>query len=291
MAIDKLETQRLNLVKIAKYNLIIRIILAAVIFGLCLATNQSLVFGLLAYVPLYGFTLTWFQYYYVRFRMSFKRDVINNLILQGSETAAYLPNKFIDSTFFDKCQLFDSDHDWYNGEDLVEFNEFGNLKISELNVTKQEEYRDSKGTAQTRTVIVFQGLFAVATFPFQFEGVTHVYANNHFFKSSNKQNVILESPRFMEIWSVRSTSQVGARLALGTDIMNNLLYFKEKLGSRNLSMSFVSNQVFIAIDQNSFLEPDYKISVLEQESAKVLKEELDIIRNIIETFKLRQNIH
>ena len=95
----------------------------------------------------------------------------------------------------------------------------------------------------------------------------------------------------MEIWSVRSTSQLGARLALGTDIMNNLLYFKEKLGNKNLSMSFVGHQVFIAIDQKSFLEPNYKISVLDQESVKNLKEELQIITSIINTFKLKQNTH
>jgi Protein of unknown function (DUF3137) len=92
----------------------------------------------------------------------------------------------------------------------------------------------------------------------------------------------------MEIWSVHSTSQVGARLALGTDIMNNLLYLKEKV-NKNISMSFVGNKVFFVIEQDKFLEPDYKISVLEQESVKNLQIELEIIQKIIETFKLHQN--
>jgi Protein of unknown function (DUF3137) len=289
MFINNLETQRIKLVKIAQYNIIIRLVLAVVIFGTGLYFRQSLVFTFLIYVPLYGFTLAWFQHFYIRFRMNFKRDVTNALVLQGSSAASYLPNKFIEPGLFDKCQLFDADHDFYDGEDLIEFKDFGNLKISELNVIKQEEYKDHNNNSYTRTVTIFNGIFAVATFPFVFEGITRVYANNGFFKSSSSQNVVLESPRFMEIWSVRSTSQVGARLALGTDIMNNLLYFKEKLGSRNLIMSFVGNQVFIAIDQNSFLEPNYKISVLDQESVKVLKDELKIIENIIETFKLRQN--
>lgn len=289
MSVNDLEAQRVELVKIARYNIIIRLLLAIIIFGTCVFLQQSLVFAFVIYVPFYGFTLAWFQHFYIRFRMNFKRDVINSLILQGSGDASYLPNKSIESALFDKCQLFDTDYDFYDGEDLIEFKTFGNLKISELNVTKQEVYKDLKNNYHTSTVTIFNGLFAVATFPFPFEGVTHVYSNNHFFKSSNKQNVILESTRFMEIWSVRSTSQVGARLALGTDIMNNLLYFKERLSSKNLSMSFVGNQVFIAIEQNSFLEPDYKISLLDQESVKTLKEELQIIKNIVETFKLKQN--
>lgn len=282
--------QRLELIKIARYNLIARLILALIVCGLCLFLRQSFIIAILIYIPLYGFTLSWFQHYYVRFRMAFKRGVINTLILQGSSSANYLPNKFIESTLFDKCELFDLDHNFYSGEDLIEFNDFGNLKISELNVSKEVEYRDFKNKTRTRTLNIFDGLFAVATFPFTFEGVTLVYSNKNFFKSSSRQNVILESPRFMEIWSIRSTSQVGARLALGTDIMNNLLYLKEKLGDRNLSMSFVDNQVFIAIDQKSFLEPNYKISILDQDCVKVLKNELQIIKNIINTFKLNQNL-
>lgn len=289
MSVAILETQRLQLVKIASYNLVIRLVLVLLIFGFCVYFKQNLILGVLVYIPIFGFTLAWFQHFYVRYRMAFKRDVINSIILQGSSTAGYLPNQYVEQVLFDKSQLFADGHDFYGGEDLIQFQSFGNLQLSELNVTKQEQYKDSKGNSQTRTVTIFNGLFAVATFPFAFEGVTMVYDNNSFFKNSSKQNVMLESPRFMEIWSVRSTSQVGARLALGTDIINNLLYFKEKLGSKNLSMSFVGNQVFIAIDQKSFLEPDYKMSVLDQESVKVLEEELQMITNIIETFKLRQS--
>lgn len=116
--------------------------MALVIFGMCLILKQNLLLAFIVYIPLYGFSLAWFQYFYTRFRINFKRDVINALILHCSAADNYLPNKFTESTLFDKCQLFDLDHDFYDGEDLIEFNNFGNLKISELSVIKQEQYKD-----------------------------------------------------------------------------------------------------------------------------------------------------
>jgi Protein of unknown function (DUF3137) len=289
MSIVDLESQRLNLVKIAQYNIIIRVALAILIFGIILYFKISIGIAFLFYIPLYGFTLAWFWHYYSKFRKNFKNTVIRSLINEGSTNAIYQPENYVQSALFDESELFYRDYLRYNGEDLISFSDNGNLLLSELDVSKDETYTDNEGKTQTRPVTIFKGLFAVATFPFVFEGVTTVCSRSWVSGLGQFEEVRLESPRFMEIWSVRSTSQIGARLALNTDIMNNLLYFKDHLGKKRLKMSFKNNKVFIAIDQNSFLEPDYKVSALEQESVKSLKAELAIIQNIVATFKLKQS--
>jgi Protein of unknown function (DUF3137) len=141
----------------------------------------------------------------------------------------------------------------YTGEDLIIFSDYGNLKLSELDINKIDVVKDIEGKETELRVKYFQGIFGVATFPFTFDGTTIVQSRKSQFTIQTLGEVVrLESPRFMEIWSVSTDSQIGARLALGTDIMNNLLYLHDKV-KKNISMSFISNQVFFAIEQTKFL--------------------------------------
>jgi Protein of unknown function (DUF3137) len=73
--------------------------------------------------------------------------------------------------------------------------------------------------------------------------------------------------------------------------MDNLLELNEKLEDKSISISFVGNQVFFAIHQNKFLDPDYKIPAGDQKFVKDFVLELEIIQNIIETFKLNQSVN
>jgi Protein of unknown function (DUF3137)/WG containing repeat len=216
--------------------------------------------------------------------------VIKEIILAKSEKAVYEPEKYIESSVFDKSRLFSRSYDSFVGEDMITFNENGNLKLSEIDASYTESYTDSEGNSKSRTITIFKGIFAVATFPFSFDGITTLYPKTWTSGFAEFEDVKLESSRFMEIWTVKSNNQVGARMALGTDIMNNLLYFKESNKDKNITVSFIENQIFIAIDQNTFLEPNYKISVLDQESVKTVIKELKVIQSIVDTFKLKQNV-
>jgi Protein of unknown function (DUF3137) len=92
----------------------------------------------------------------------------------------------------------------------------------------------------------------------------------------------------MEIWDVQTNNQLGARMALGTDIMNNLLYLNDNL-KVPISMSFIENKVYFAITQKSFLEPSFYESVYDTKEIQRFAKELSIIHEIVQTFKLYQS--
>jgi Protein of unknown function (DUF3137) len=289
MNLQELENKREWVVTIAWYSKLIRISL--VIFWIYIWVTLKadlfvviMLFGLGYWIP-YAF----FDANYGYFRDQFRSTILKDLVSRYGNPG-YSSEGFIGESIFRSSGLFQPDFTFYTGEDLLIFSNFGNLQLCELNIDTMNVINKGKGKEVEVKVKFFQGLFGVATFPFTFEGETIVKARgSKFTVQSIGEEVKLESPRFMEIWSISSTSQVGARLALGTDIMNNLLYLKEKV-DKNISMSFVSNQVFFAREQDKFLEPDYCKSVLVQDSVKALQVELEIIQSIIGTFKLHQNI-
>jgi hypothetical protein len=287
--LSELEKKRLFLVETKKYNLVIRVLGALLLLGLYLTVKVAQGYLIFIFNFIFVLTIMYYWRYYTIYRKEYKMSIINDLILQGSDNALYTPTKFVESYLFDKSRLFSRDYNSYAGEDMISFTDFGNLQLSELTVTKREERTNSDNTKTTETSTVFNGIFFVATFPFYFEGTTQLFPRSIASRFTAGENVRLESPTFMNIWDVKTTSQLGARMALGTDIMNNLLYLKESVGQNDVKVSFLDNQIFIAVNQKMFLEPNVNASVYDQTSTNVLKKQLLLITNIIQTFKLRQS--
>lgn len=214
------------------------------------------------------------------FRQNYKRLMIPSIIEKITPNFLYEPQNTIDIDIILCSKLVLPDYTHFNGEDHIIFNTFGNLQICEIEV-KKHLYKN-------RYVDYLTGLFGYATFPFNFEGTTVVQPRNYEFNTFNSKKIRLESPRFMDIWDVMSDDQIGARLALGTDIMNNLLYLNENIKTP-ISISFIGNRVYFAINQKSFLEPRFYNSVYNNETIQKFSKELSIIHDIVQTFKLRQN--
>jgi Protein of unknown function (DUF3137) len=299
---EALEETRLNLVQISKYKNSINKLASFVAFVLVCIVGFTFFQGkivisdtfnlfilicsiLYILVPLhviYALTNMWFRKYHNTYSKEFKSTVIKNFLLSYEGKLNYDLNGFIEPNYFYKSQLFLKRYSKYKGEDLITFNTFGDLKLCELDV----EYRRKDSSYN-----MFKGVFGYATFPFEFEGVTVLEPKNaaSMYFVGSRTSVYLESPRFMETWNVQSTSQIGARLALNTDIMDNLLELKKQLGDRYISVSFVGNQVFFAIDQSNFLNPDYNLSINDQKTVKDFQLEIQTIQNIVETFKLNQS--
>jgi Protein of unknown function (DUF3137) len=258
--VDVLEARRVKLINISQNVILIKVIVT--ITALIVVFHNSIDsfdifygFPIFCFVSaIYGLSDKWFQRNHSIFIKEFKSGIIHKLVSSYSNKLNYQSNKFIESDHFDKSQIFPEYYNNYTGEDLISFNTFGDLKLSELNVfkgnvelnvesakqfasgvknimdyyqnpnsTKSKEFMSSARGVSQRTdsnnYTVFKGLFGYATFPFEFEGVTVLRPTNKIINKLNSQfalpNMIyLESPRFMEQWTVESTSQIGARLAL-----------------------------------------------------------------------------
>jgi Protein of unknown function (DUF3137) len=226
---------------------------------------------------------------YNEFRSNFKSSVIASVISKTLPKSSYQPKEMIGKEVFAQSGLFSQSYNNYLGEDRISTTEFGNLKLSELDVYYETTTTDSQGNSSTSRTTIFKGIFGVATFPFLFEGRTFVIPRSNFWDSTKGEEVKLESPRFMEIWKVKSDSQLGARLALGTDIMNNMLYLKDSLPKDNIHLSFIDQSMYFAISKSKFLEPDWKKPLIEQDVIKEFELEIQTITNVISSFKLHQN--
>ncbi len=103
------------------------------------------------------------------------------------------------------------------------------------------------------------------------------------------ERVELESPRLMEKFVITTTNQIEARMCFGTDIMSNLLDLTEKFGDY-FDISFIEGKVYIVIHttQNNF-EPNILKTVKNPELYKKIYEEISVLLEVINKFKLHQN--
>jgi len=281
--LQRLESQRSTLLKTKKALIITSVILIVPAYLFSAQNSFAYIIFILA-VPIS--TLMWFGYKssFNNFRKTFKITVIQSIIKQFFPYIIYYPEQVIARSIFDQSRIFPSDYTEFKGEDLLVSSIYGNLQMSEVSVRRIQKNKNDK------TIITnyITGLFGVATFPFRFAGTTVVYPKGFLHKAFGGQKVILESPNFMEIFDIVTTNQIEARLALGTDIMNNILYLHDELKTK-VWLSFVDNQVFFGIEDLKFLEPDLNVTVTNQTAINNFKKELEIINNLIQTFKLHQN--
>lgn len=278
-----IENQRLKLLAGRKVRRLVTLCVGVVGFVLINVFDLGPVIAAIGVIII---ILTWIGYHsrFSKFRKLFKTQIIGTIINQLHSHMSYYPEQKIPRVIFDQARIFPSDYTDFKGEDLLISSDFGNLQLSELEVRRVVQDKDKKA----QTTNYFTGIFGVATFPFKFAGTTVVYPRGFQYKNFDGHQVNLESPLFMRIFEIESTDQIEARLALGTDIMNNILYLHDELKAR-VWISFVDNQVFFAIEDTKFLEPDLNKSVVDNASVSSLHQELEIINNLIQTFKLRQS--
>jgi Protein of unknown function (DUF3137) len=277
MNIQQLEEQRQKF----KKDLVLYIIYAISFFVLIIIVSNIIKYELhfLALFLIAFLGYNWYDKYKI-YEKNYNSIIVAIAIKESYPNSNYLSTAFIKKEIFDDSNIFKSDYNVFTGDSFTQINDFGNLTFSELYV----ENRKSKNSE-----LIFNGVFGFATFPFNFEGFTVLLPNtlttfNYRFNSLEK--VTLESPRFMEKWDVLSDSQIGARMALNTDIMSNLLYLHDELNCE-IRISFRNNKVFFALTNAGF-SPNIVVPIQSQYHFKKLKQQIQTIQKIVNTFKLYQ---
>ena len=90
-----------------------------------------------------------------------------------------------------------------------------------------------------------------ASYPFDFEGQTWVQPKYRKFITPQSMPVNLESSEFDKIYRASTTDQVGARMALQTDIISAMIDLEKVSPGKNVpSYTFIKNELWIAIPIN-----------------------------------------
>lgn len=179
-----------------------------------------------------------------------KEEVVTDLVHFLNKNFTYEPRKYLAKKQFVRSNIFKNNPDRYSGDDLIkgfvgsdkkEVQDIdGNptktdLSFSEVHAQKVERYRDKNGKTKERVHTIFQGLFFIADYNKDFDGLTIVVPKQRQINilpsifDSNSENkleeVDLENIDFMDKFTVRTTDQITARYILTPNFMHRLMEF------------------------------------------------------------------
>ncbi|EDP61893.1 hypothetical protein BAL199_28845 [alpha proteobacterium BAL199] len=181
----------------------------------------------------------------------------------------------------------------YSGKSLQDHirGEVSGVPITMCDAELTERRGSGKGS---RTVTVFRGPLVVSVFPKPSTGRTIVVpdggAIGNFFAGRGQdvgQRVKLESPDFERAFEVYSSDQVEARYLLTPAMMERLLAFRARFGSR-IRLAFAERELLIAIDDRRdwFPDPGLFQKLTDPALVRDQAEEIARIAKIVETLKL-----
>lgn len=204
------------------------------------------------------------------YKRDFKQQIITKVVRFLDPGLSYQPDGLIDECTFEGSNLFTEGIDRYSGEDLVR-GKVGKTQIafSEVHAEYKTTSRDSKGNTETHWHTIFKGLFFIADFNKHFHGQTLVLPDTaeNLFGSFGKMLqswnlgrpdlIKLEDPEFEREFVVYGSDQIEARYILSTSLMQRILAFKYKTGTK-IYLSFIGSKVYVAVPINrDMFEPKY----------------------------------
>jgi hypothetical protein len=142
----------------------------------------------------------------------------------------------------------------------------------------------------------FKGVMIKANFPFDFEGETWVQPRLGKYTTRPGEIVTLESSEFNQIYRTYTTDQMGARMALQTDIMAALVDLNTMMLKKPIRLAFIKNEVWIAFETESgwldinlftniYTQLEYTQCLLEKISSIMLNIKLNVAGNRLVNLK------
>ena len=213
-----------------------------------------------------------FRSYSRGYNIEFKQQVVSKIIAFLEPGLTYDPFGLIDQTTFKASGLVNCDIDRYSGEDRVDG------IIDKTQITFSEVHAEyitattNGGKTSTQWHTIFKGLFIIADFNQEFYGQTLVFPDTaeklfgglgkmlQSWNSGQVDLIKLEDPEFEREFVVYGSGQIEARYILSTSLMQRILDFKKKTGTK-IYLSFVGSKVYVAIPKKNMFEPKYFSSV------------------------------
>ncbi len=179
----------------------------------------------------------------------FSAHAIGNIAKFIDKNLTYNRNGHISPNEYKASRLFLRSYDGFTGRDLIS-GKLGKteVKFSYLYTYYEEETEDSDGHKTTHTYTIFDGLFFIADFNKRFSGEVYLFPHGFRFFSPRKgtKKIPLENPNFNDIFDVYGSDPVVSMYAISTSLMDRLLNFKQKTGSK-INMSLIDSRLYLAI--------------------------------------------
>lgn len=250
-----------------------------------------------------------FMLAYVRltkdFAREFKDEVIAKIVRFFDESLAYRADGVIPRDRFSAGRIFLHRIDRYRGEDYVS-GKIGKtaIEFSEVHAEYKSVSRDSQGRRREYWHTIFRGVFFIADFNKDFNGLTVVLPDvaekalgrwlgqglQGMASGRQGELVKLEDPEFEHEFVVYSSDQVEARYILSPALMQRIVAFRRKTG-RNIHLSFHHSLLNVAVstDKNMF-EPRIFRSITGFDLCEEYFNDLRLFLDIVDDLDLNTRI-
>ncbi|MFD2629743.1 DUF3137 domain-containing protein [Oceanobacillus kapialis] len=176
-----------------------------------------------------------------------KEELVTDIVKFINRRFSYSPRKYIPQKDFIDSNVFETNPNRYFGDDFIKGSVGSSVKgdqarnnqpktelsFSEIRAFHAVPFKDRNGKKKQRIQPLFKGLFFVADFNKDFEGITIIgpkkdrtIAKKVKTEERDKlEEVELEDIDFMDKFLVRTTDQITARYILTPNFMNRMLSF------------------------------------------------------------------
>ncbi|WP_448555518.1 DUF3137 domain-containing protein [Thalassotalea montiporae] len=254
---------------------------------------------LIALFATMAYCLVTFKFSLDKFRSSYKKQIMVTLLSEIDESLIWHKDKFITQTEFEQSGLYPKKIDSYGGEDLIcgELEGF-KVEMSELFV-EQIIQRPEGGSLKNP---IFIGLFLKAQRSTPFSHSSYILAKEnakqrlkeklfgHFQSPRIGENVALPESEFSQYFSVVSSAPDNILQMLTPELMNKLVDYRKQKQGIAISLSFVGQNVYIAIPEGRDLfEPQLALAVTEFDVIKGLFQDLVFFTGLLRELGLNSN--
>jgi len=271
--------------------------------SILISTPINLLYVLLVAATVVALAIIGYQHYKNQNEYSrhYKSTVIPVLLDLIDPNLNYYPDQGIGINTFKNSELFSTDIDIYESEDMIQ-GYYGQteLMLSEIKATDKD--RDSEGN--TKETTIFDGVLLIADFHKEFNSRTFLLPDfgesnfgniGRFFQKIGKRSgtelLQLEDSEFEKEFAAYSSNQVESRYILSTSMMRNILDLKAKFDGAKIKLAFKNSSVYIAIPSSKkFFEPDTKIQATDTTQIHTLLDELNIFLQIVDELNLNTRI-
>jgi hypothetical protein len=237
-----------------------------------------------------------------KLKSQFNKSIITHYIQSILPGAQYEPKKYHPVQAYYESLLFMIDVDRHSGANYVH-GMFDKTEISFSYMhTEYKEIRHTKNGTRTTWHTIFKGIFMCADSNKRFSGKTLVLPDSAekylggFGKWLQKkagnavgEMVYMEDVRFEKEFVVYSTDPVEARYLLPPKIQEQIFNMKKMFGT-DLRLSFVNNNVFIAISRDNIFQLNTSLSFTDDKTLRYYMKDIIELLTLIHLLDLNIRI-
>jgi hypothetical protein len=187
---------------------------------------------------------------YMNYRTRFKHEVAAEVFKIVCPTATYAPTKGVTSEVFDEPGIFNT-RGGYTSDDRVR-GTIGATPFEAADVSRSY----STGGKNSRTVVVFRGLFFHLDFNKRLTGTTIVQPTTESLNSTGSRSgmtkITLENPTFEAAFEVYATDEVEARYILTPAMMERILSLAA-ITEKPIYLGFKGNRAYLGVNNGRAL--------------------------------------